>query len=279
MTTQTQAPPARGTAAPATAPARASRRPLADSRLIVIATQLVLLVGFLSLWEAAARNRWVDPLFTSRPSAIWSALIDYLGSDQASTSIRATATAVLESFAIGSALGILVGLILGSSPFLDRVISPFLVPLNAVPRIALAPLFVAWFGLTNLSKVVLGVSVVFFILVENARSAVKGVDRDQLTMARVVGLRGWRMLTKVVLPSAVPTIFAGLRLGITYAILGVIGSEMIAAKDGLGQDVVRYSSELHIDFVFAVLIVLVVLATVTSWIFGLLERRLLRWQR
>ncbi len=116
------------------------------------------------------------------------------------------------------------------------------------------------------------------LLVENSRSAVKGVDRDQMTMAKVVGLNRQKLMTKVILPSAVPTIFAGLRLAITYAILGVIASEMIAAKNGLGQDIVRYSSEFQIDYVFAVLIVLVTIATVASVGSSKLERWLLRWQ-
>ncbi|KAA9160923.1 ABC transporter permease [Amycolatopsis acidicola] len=268
MTTETVAPP------------RVSRprRRAAESRPLVLTTQVVLLVGFLALWEAAARNGWVNPMFVSSPSGIWEALVDYLSSDELASSLGSTTLAVAESFVIGSVLGIAFGLVLGWSPFLDKVVSPFLVPVNTVPRIALAPLFVAWFGLTNTSKVVLGVSIVFFILVENARSAVKGLEQDQLTMARVIGLRGGKMLAKVVLPSAIPTIFAGLRLGITYAILGVIGSEMIAAKEGLGQDIVRYSTEFQIGSVFAVLILLVVLATLVSWVFGRIERYLLRWQ-
>lgn len=244
----------------------------------VIATQVVIIVGFLVLWEVAVNNGWADPLFVSQPTAVWSALGDYVTSEELRTSAMATLTAVLYSFVIGSVSGIFFGCLIGTVPFLDRVFSPFLVPLNAVPRIALAPLFVAWFGLTNTSKVVMGVSIVFFLLVENSRSAVKGVDRDQMTMARVVGLNRRKMMAKVILPSAVPTIFAGLRLAITYAILGVIASEMIAAKDGLGQDIVRYSSEFQIDYVFAVLIVLVTIATIAAVGSSRLERWLLRWQ-
>lgn len=260
--------------------AAAPKRSFVPSRFtaVVLATQLVIIVAFLVLWEVAANKGWVNPLFVSQPSAVWSALKDYLTSEQMRSSMAATLTAVVQSFVIGSVAGILIGCLIGTNEFLDRVFSPFLVPLNAIPRIALAPLFVAWFGLTGTSKVVMGVSIVFFLLVENSRSAVKGVDRDQMTMARVVGLSKYQLMTKVILPSAVPTIFAGLRLAITYAILGVIASEMIAAKNGLGQDIVRYSSEFQINYVFAVLIVLATLATLASVASGKLEKRLLRWQ-
>ncbi|MFE4499233.1 ABC transporter permease [Rhodococcus sp. NPDC056743] len=275
-TTVTAVPATRSPAAPVTKSKR-SWRP-SNFTAGILATQLVIVIGFLVLWEVAVNKGWANALFVSQPSAVWGALIDYVTSKQMRVSAGATLTAVVQSFVIGSVSGIVVGCLIGTNEFLDRVFSPFLVPLNAVPRIALAPLFVAWFGLTNTSKVVMGVSIVFFLLVENSRSAVKGVDRDQMTMAKVVGLNRQKLMTKVILPSAVPTIFAGLRLAITYAILGVIASEMIAAKNGLGQDIVRYSSEFQIDYVFAVLIVLVTIATVASVGSSKLERWLLRWQ-
>ncbi|MFF0814968.1 ABC transporter permease [Rhodococcus sp. NPDC003318] len=265
---------------PVAASAAKTKRSLVPSgrTVTVLATQIVIIVAFLVLWEIGANKGWVNPLFVSQPSAVWDALTDYITSAQMRSSLAATLTAVVQSFVIGSISGIFVGCLIGTNEFLDRVFSPFLVPLNAVPRIALAPLFVAWFGLTGTSKVVMGVSIVFFLLVENSRSAVKGVDRDQMTMAKVVGLNKRQLMTKVILPSAVPTIFAGLRLAITYAILGVIASEMIAAKNGLGQDIVRYSSEFQINYVFAVLIVLAAIATFASVGSSKLERRLLRWQ-
>jgi len=176
-------------------------------------------------------------------------------------------------------LGTLAGLILGLSRTLDDIVGPFMAPINSVPRIALAPLFIAWFGLTTQAKVVLGVSIVFFILAENGRSAVRSVDSDLMTMARVVGLRRASLLWKVVLPSAVPTMFASLRLTFTYSLLGVIASEMIAATEGLGQDIVLFSSSYQINTVFAILVELMVIAVVVNWVFAVVERRLLVWQQ
>jgi NitT/TauT family transport system permease protein len=100
-----------------------------------------------------------------------------------------------------------------------------------------------------------------------------------MTMARVVGLRRSSLLLKVVLPSAVPTMFAGLRLTFTYSLLGVIASEMIAATAGLGQDIVLFSSMFQINTTFAILVELMFIAVVVTWLFGMLESWLLRWQR
>lgn len=240
--------------------------------------RIALVVGFLLLWELAARREWLDPILFGQPSGIWTALGEYLPSERARESLTATGTAIALAFVIGSIAGTVAGLVLGLSRTLDAIVGPFLAPINSVPRIALAPLFIAWFGLTMTSKVVLAVSIVFFILAENARSAVRSVDADQMMMAKVVGLKGWPLLWKVVLPSAVPTMFAGLRLTFTYSLLGVVASEMIAATAGIGQDIVLFSSSYQINTVFAILLELMVIAVVVNWIFAAVERRLLRWQ-
>lgn len=271
-------------ATPETVPAppasrKARRTVSASTRMTFIwAARVALVVGFLLLWELAARRDWLDPILFGQPSGIWTAMRDYLPSQRAFDSLQATGTAIAISFVIGSVAGTVAGLLLGLSHTLDAILGPFFAPLNSVPRIALAPLFIAWFGLTMTSKVVLAVSIVFFILAENARSAVRSVDADQMMMARVVGLKGWPLLWKLVLPSAVPTMFAGLRLTFTYSLLGVVASEMIAATAGIGQDIVLFSSSYQINTVFAILIELMVIAGIVNAVFATVERRLLRWQ-
>lgn len=259
---------------------RKTRRPASGGarRAFIWTARVILVVGFLLLWELTAHREWLNPILFGQPTGIWTAMGEYLPSERASDSLRATGTAIAISFVIGSVAGTLAGLLLGLSRTLDAIVGPFLAPINSVPRIALAPLFIAWFGLTMTSKVVLAVSIVFFILAENARSAVRSVDADQMMMARVVGLKGWSLLWKVVLPSAVPTMFAGLRLTFTYSLLGVVASEMIAATSGIGQDIVLFSSSYQINTVFAILLELMVIAVLVNWVFTIVERRLLRWQ-
>ncbi len=248
-------------------------------RWAIVTSRIGLLVGFLVLWEIASTNEWIDPRLFGKPSGIWDGLIDYVTSDKGQTSMWSTFTAVVMAFVIGSAVGTVFGLILGVNPTLDAIIGPFLTPINSVPRIALAPLFITWFGLTRSAKVFLAVTIVFFILAENARSAVKSVDSDLMTMARTTGLGRVALLAKVVLPSAVPSLFAGLRLTWTYSLLGVIASEMIAAPNGIGQDLVFYSNTYAVNTVFAILFGLMFVAMLVTMLFGVTERWLLRWQR
>lgn len=256
-----------------------SKRPAFwQSKAFINTARVLICVVFLALWEFASRQGWLEETLFGRPSGVWTAMLEYLPSERSIQSIKNTGGAVGVSFVIGSVSGTLAGLILGLSPTLNSVFGPFLAPINSVPRIALAPLFIAWFGLTMTAKVVLAVSIVFFILTENARSAVRSVDADLMTMARVVGLKRGSLLLKVVLPSAVPTMFAGLRLTFVYALLGVVASEMVAATGGLGQDIVLYSSSYQINTVFAILVELMAIAVVMNWLFNTAERRLLVWQ-
>ncbi len=259
---------------PARRPGRAG-----PARWVILLGRLGVLVAGLALWELAAVRGWINPRLFGQPSGIWTALVDYLPSKRGATSMRATGEAVVVSFVVGSLLGTVGGLILGSMPTLNAIVGAFLTPLNSVPRIALAPVFIAWFGLKTSAKVALAVSIVFFILAENSRSAVKSVDADLMTMGRVVGLSRVAIVTKVVLPSAVPSMFAGLRLAFTYSLLGVIASEMIAAPSGMGQDIVFFSSSYRLNTMFAVLVILMVVAMVVNFIFGVVERYLLRWQQ
>lgn len=245
---------------------------------VVNAIRLVLVAIVLGTWQFLVDADVLNASLYGSPLGVWNALGDFLTTASTWTNTGATMQAVLISFVVGSVLGIVVGLLIGASSYSDRLIAPMLVPINSIPRIALAPLFIAWFGLTITSKIVLASSIIFFILVENSRGAVRNLEPDIATMAKVFGLRRIPFVLKVVLPSAVPALFAGLRLAVTYSLLGVIASEMIAARDGLGQLIVSYSSQLRIDYVWSALLLLVVIATLISAVFAVVERRLLRWQ-
>jgi NitT/TauT family transport system permease protein len=244
----------------------------------VITAQIVLVVAVLGVWELAASQAWVDPTLYGQPSQIWHALLDYYGNGDGWAQTAATAKAVGVALLIGVPAGIACGLLLASVRWLDDVVGGFLVPLNSMPRIALVPLFIIWFGLTLTTKVAVAVSIIFFMVLFNARAGVKGIDPDLLKLGRQLGLSRRQSMLKIVLPGSVPTIFAGVRLAVTYAILGVIASEMVAARDGLGLDVVRFSQTLQINGVCAIILVLAVAGALIGIALARTERWLLRWQ-
>ncbi len=170
-----------------------------------------------------------------------------------------------------------VGLLLARYRLIGQAFDPYLTFVNAIPRVALAPLFLLWFGIRELSKVALAASIVFFVLEVITRSAVVMVDRDLLTIARLMGANSRQTFIRVVLPSIVPAIFGGFRLGIVYALLGAVLGEMLAAQSGLGQQLTLSAGLFRTDAVIGLMVVMGLLAAAINLAMTRIERRLLRW--
>ena len=242
-------------------------------------TRLVSLAVLIAVWEWAAREALINPLFIGTPSRIvvffWNGLA-VNGELLSDTGWTLLATAI--AFVGGSIAGILTGLVFVLWPPAEKFLEPILSGLNALPRIALAPLFLLWFGLGIGSKIALGFSLTFFIVLSSTVAGARSVDHDLVTLARTLGAGSATIFRKVTLVSAVPTIFAGLRLGLIYALLGVIGSEIIAAQHGLGQRLSYLAGTFQINGVFAVLLLLGLIGSGLTWITSVIEARLLKWR-
>jgi NitT/TauT family transport system permease protein len=248
------------------------------SWLWVLLGRVAVVTLFIGAWQIVYEMELVRPLFLPPPIDVWEGLVMLVESGQLRTDGWATTQAALIALAIGVPAGIVAGFALSASRYIDSIVSPFLVPMNTVPRIALAPLFITWFGLGMTSKVVLAVSLVFFLMLFSARAAVKSVDPDLRVVAQLTGLTRRATFRKIVLPSAVPSLAAAARVCVTYSFLGVIAGEMQAGDKGMGQIIVFNSNVLNVNVVFAALIALSLIATFCSFILGRLEDRLLVWQ-
>lgn len=245
----------------------------------IFLAQMLALGLFFVLWEATARNRWVDPLFIGQPSKIFAHMyqaifVDYSILKESVWTLRSTAAA----FVLGSLAGLALGLLFVAYPVLEKFLEPLFSALNSLPRIALAPLFLLWFGLGPASKIALGFSLTVFIVLNSTVAGARSVDSDWLTLSRMLGASKVAVFFKVTLISAVPTIFSGLRLGLIYALLGVIGGEIIASQHGLGQMLTYFAGTFDTNGVFAVLIFLAILGVALTRAMSALEQHLLRWR-
>jgi NitT/TauT family transport system permease protein len=200
------------------------------------AARIVFLAVFFYLWERAADTKFIDPILIGKPSGIVKFMWDeVIVTHSLLEDFYYSMGGTVMAFTLGSVVGILVGMLFVTSPTIDAIFSPILTALNAMPRIALAPLFIIWFGLGLGSKVAVGFSLTFFIVLTSTVAGGRGVNPDHITLARTLGASESQIFRKFVLPSAVPVIFNGLRLGLVFSLLGVIGAEIIAAEHGLGQ--------------------------------------------
>lgn len=247
--------------------------------LVITALQVAAATVFLLLWEWASKTRMIDPLFIGQPSKIFayfyqSIFVDYTLLKEAAWTLSET----LAAFVLGSAAGIAFGLLFVLSPKLEKFLDPLFSALNALPRIALAPLFLLWFGLGPSSKIALGLSLTFFIVLASTVAGGRSVNTDWLILSRMLGANKMIIFFKVTLISAVPTIFSGLRLGLIYALLGVIGGEIIASQHGLGQLLSYLAGTFDTNGVFAVLFFLAILGVALTRLMTGIENHLLRWR-
>ncbi len=246
--------------------------------MIVRGLQVALGVALLGLWQLAAARQWPDPVLAKSPVQSWDYLVSTARSGALWSNTYATMTAVLIAWVLASLAGVIAGVALGLMPRTERVLNPYLDAANAMPRIAFAPLLIVALGIGTSAKVALAATLVFFIVLSGARAGVRSADADWLLLSSVLGARKHQVFRKVLLPVATPAIFAALRLGLIYSLLGVVGSELISARDGLGQLIAYDSSVFQMDGVYGILVLLAVIAVVLNQLMGFLERRLLRWQ-
>ena len=265
-------------AAPVTVPsdpADAGRRALGSGFMVVC--QVVFGAILLLLWQGAS-GRLVDNFFISNPLEVGARLFGWIADGSLFLHIWATVYATVMGFIIGSIGGVVLGIWLGVSPFTSRLLNPYLSALNALPKVALAPLFVLWFGLGIESKIALAAVLVLFLVFLNTYAGVREVDQDLIDGARLMKATRTQVITKVIIPSAMSWMFAGLRISVPYALIGAVLGEMIAANRGLGYLVQFSGSQFDSAGVFAVLFVIALLAVALNFLVDIVQHRMQQWR-
>jgi NitT/TauT family transport system permease protein len=221
-----------------------------------LAFQRTVLIGSLfALWELVPRLGLVDEFFVSRPSLVLGRIWEWLSTGELFTHFLVTAGEAAGGFIIGTGLGTAAGLALGLFVGLSRAFLPLVTVTNALPKLAFAPLLIAWFGFGLSSKVALAASVVFFFIFFAVYSGIRTSDTVLVANARVLGGRGLDMLRHVYLPSALSWIVAGIRLAVAYAFAAAVIGEYLGSSHGLGYLIVYGKEMLNMTDVFAGLVV------------------------
>jgi NitT/TauT family transport system permease protein len=250
--------------------------PALGSGFMVIC-QVALGLALLLAWQGAS-GRLIDNFFISNPIDVGTRLAGWIGDGSLFLHVWATVYATVMGFIIGAIGGAVLGIWLGVSPFASRLLSPYLNALNALPKVALAPLFVLWFGLGIESKIALAAVLVLFLVFLNTYAGVREVDQDLIDGARLMKATRAQLITKVIIPSAMSWVFAGLKISVPYALIGAVLGEMIAANRGLGYLVQFSGSQFDSAGVFAVLIVIALLAVALNFLVEIVQHRIQQWR-
>lgn len=244
---------------------------------VMLVLQIALGIAILLIWQFSS-GRLIDEFMISNPLKVLDRLREWMVTGTVWVHVWATVYATIIGFLIGAIVGALGGLWLGLSPFMSRLLAPYIWALNASPKVALAPLFILWFGLGIESKIALSAILVVFLVFINTFAGVREVDADLVDSLRLMGAKRNQILTKVIIPSAASWIFVGIQTAIPYALIGTIIGEMIASNKGLGYLVQRAGSEFDTAGVFAALIVISAIAVILNQIFTLIQARSERWK-
>ncbi|WP_102957570.1 ABC transporter permease [Mangrovicella endophytica] len=240
--------------------------------------QLALLVVILGGWELGVATGAIDQFFFPSPLAIVRQIVEWVMDPEFYNHVGVTLGETVLGYLIGTGLGVAAGVWLGLSPFVARVLDPFIKAVNAIPRVVLAPIFVLWLGLGLWSKVALAVTLVFFITFFNAMQGVKEVNPVVLSNARILGAKRTDLLRHVYFPAAASWILSSLRTSVGFAVVGAIIGEYLGASAGLGYLIARSEGNFDAVGVFAGIIILAVFVLVIDLVLDLVERKLITWR-
>jgi NitT/TauT family transport system permease protein len=236
------------------------------------------LVGLVTLWQVVASLGWISTAFLSDPLAIARAVWLLAKSGELWAHLAASLQRLAIGWAVGTVAGLALGLVVG---LFTLARSPGMAVVSAlfpIPKIALVPLFIIWFGIGEGSKVVTLAFGVFFPTVISTLSGIDGVPRALIRMGQAFNLSRRSIVLKIVLPGAMPAILSGFRITTSTAIILLVAAEMIGAEKGIGAFVLQAGNLYDIDNLLAGIVLLSLIGLTTSWVIGLLERALLAWR-
>ncbi|HEX7273900.1 MAG TPA: ABC transporter permease [Casimicrobiaceae bacterium] len=265
-----------------------ARHDAGSSRGRLALYQLLLLGGLLLFWYAMTEPGLIPPFyfddpnrakfFFGQPVKVLERIWIWFAGGTIYLHLAVTLLETLLAFVIGTALGLVLGLWLALSPTASTLADPYIKAMNAMPRIILAPIFAVWFGLGIMSKVVFGITLVFFVVFFNVYEGVKEVSPVVLANARMLGATGRQLLRYVYLPSATSWVFSSLHTSVGLAFVGAVVGEYLGSARGVGYLIHQAEGVFDIDTVFAGILVLTIFALILDIIVTQVEKRLLVWR-
>jgi NitT/TauT family transport system permease protein len=260
-------------------PRPARRRIALDTPLGRAALQALAVLGFFALWEIGVRAGWISAFLVGSPFGIFTIALKMIVSGDLLSDTWYTLFEAILGFVIGTIVGSLLGLALWYSAFVARLVEPFIVAINSVPKIALAPIVVLWFGTGLVSKVALSVSLTAIVALIAAYQAAKDADVDLQSLLISMGADKHQVFFKAVVPSTLPSIIATFRINIGFGLVGAVVGEFISSQRGLGHLIYTASSLYDLNTVWVGLFTLMIMGFVLYYVIDIIERTSLPWKQ
>jgi NitT/TauT family transport system permease protein len=244
--------------------------------IVLSPLSFVLLVA---AWELVSRAGLVAPIVLPPPSRVWDGLVILFTAPWFPQHVWYTAAETLIGFAVGSTAAIVLGILMVNAPLFKEIVYPYVVAFQVMPKVVLAPIFITWFGFGIESKIVMAIAISFFPVVINTVVGLESVEENASLLMRSLVASRRQIFWKLAWPTALPSIFAGLKTSLTLALIGALVAEFVTAKEGLGTLITTFSFELKVYLVFAVIIVVSVLGLALYGAMEYLDRKVVFWRR
>ena len=236
-------------------------------KIEILATQIFIVVAFIGIWELLARLGKIDSFITSQPSRIVKTFLNLSSNDLGSTCIE-----TLVGFSLGTIMGVIIAIILWWSSFISKVSEPFLVILNALPKVALGPVIIIWVGAGMPAIIVMALAISLIVTILNILNGLINTDKEKIKMAETFNASKFQILTKIVIPANISTLFNTLKVNIGLSLVGVISGEFLVSKGGLGYLIVYGGQVFKLDLVMTSVIILAIVAAVMYESIEILEK-------
>lgn len=245
----------------------------------VILIQVVLVVVILAIWEFLVRVGLVKEFWIGEPSKIAYFIVKTVSDGTLLRDTWVTTEETIVGVLSGFALGAAAGLMIWWSKTLERVLDPLMVALNSLPKIALTPIFLLWFGVGVMMKIALTFSTVFLVAFLSAAASLHSLDGELMNLTAALGGSRWQVFRNVVIPSSLPWLFSAMKLSIGFGLTGAVVGEFVAANLGIGY-LLLYGAQIYeMSLVWAGIVALLVIAMLMYWAVAVLEDRLLYWRQ
>lgn len=238
---------------------------------------LALAIGLIILAEVAANREWVNSLILPNPSSVWNALVDGFERGVYWRHIQSTVFSTLAGFGSAAVIAIAIGGILAAIPRVERIFLPFIVAFQTLPKVAVAPIIILWLGFGTQSKVVIIATICFFPILVNTLQGLRIRDQERLELLRSLGATRWQLFRFLRFPDSLPYVFAGLNIGIVFALIGTVIAEFLGSREGLGVLLVQQQAAFNVPGMFAALILLMVVGLILNGVTRAVEKKVVFW--
>ena len=241
------------------------------NKIYVHTIRIIMMVSFILLWQIASNKEWINSFLFSSPKDIFELLAKYISNGELFKHLSISLYETVLGLVIGTILGIVIAIVLWWNKFLSKVLDPFLVVLNALPKTALAPIFIIWVGTGVKGIVVVAISISLIVTILSAYSYFEGVDKNKIRMLESFGANKYQILTKLVLPSNLANIMGIIKINIGMSWIGVIVGEFIVSREGIGYLLTYGSQVFRLDLVMMSVFVLAIVAYLMYLITNFIE--------